>query len=122
MEAVAPPPTASPSTNGVGPASPFVSIDPGQVLDYIAVVLEAALGATREELESPSSLLSKSRLAETTLRCQRFANDSQVAALYIQKDLILSPQENGETEHSSSTIPVGPLATFVKYRLLTLYG
>ena len=91
-------PTApSSGSNGVSSAS-LVSIDPARVVDHLVVLLEATLGATREELESPGSLLSKAQYPETVQQCARFANDSQVA-MYIQKDLSPSNTiENGDTE------------------------
>jgi len=100
METVAPP-TPNPGPNGVGVSSPFVSMDPSVVIDYIVVVLEAMLGARREELEAPGSLLSKASRIDTTQRCQRFANESQVAALYVQKELISILQENGDADSSA---------------------
>ncbi len=97
---------AGPAANGVS-SSPFSPIDPARVLDYLAVVLEAALGASRLELEAPGSLLSKARLSDTLQRCTRFANDAQVA-LYIQKDIAASPEIEdgaGEPSASSSLVP-----------------
>jgi dynein heavy chain 1 len=99
MEAVAPPPATSPGTNGVATA-PFAAVDPSRVVDHLAVLLEAALGATRTELEAPGSLLSKTRYPDTLQRCTRFAVDTQVA-LYIQKDLAPTNRlENGDTDES----------------------
>ncbi|KAK0701769.1 dynein heavy chain, N-terminal region 1-domain-containing protein [Lasiosphaeria miniovina] len=95
MEAVAPLQSSSSSpgpgsgtngnTNGIA-STPFATIDPARVVEHLAVLLEAALGATRDELEAPGSLLSKARYSDTVQRCSRFALDVQVA-LYIQKDL-----------------------------------
>lgn len=99
METVAPTPATSPGTNGVA-ATPFAAIDPSRVVDHLAVLLEAALGATRTELEAPGSLLSKARYPDTLQRCTRFAVDTQVA-LYIQKDLVPTDRlENGDTDES----------------------
>ncbi|OAA56942.1 dynein heavy chain [Niveomyces insectorum RCEF 264] len=78
------------STNGASPSS---YVDPARVVDHLVAVLEAALGATREELEAPGSLLSKTRYSDTVQRCSRFAHEPQVVSLYIQKDLLLSPAE-----------------------------
>ncbi|CAJ2513502.1 Uu.00g016210.m01.CDS01 [Anthostomella pinea] len=78
----------SPGANGVSPAA-FIAVDPNLVVDYLASVVTIALGATRAELESPSSLLSDANYADTVQRCSRFATDTQVA-LYIQKDIVPS--------------------------------
>ena len=97
MEAVAPPgpPATSPGTNGTAGA-PFTAVDPARVVEHLAVLLEAALGATRAELEAPGSLLSKTRHPDTLQRCTRFALDAQVA-LYIQKDLLpANTLQNGD--------------------------
>lgn len=97
MEAVASPQTPSPGTNGAASAS-FASVDPVRVVEHLTTLLEAALGATRRELESPGSLLSKARYQATVDRCTRFALDTQVA-LYIQKELApTTGLTNGEFE------------------------
>ncbi|ELR09608.1 Dynein heavy chain, cytoplasmic [Pseudogymnoascus destructans] len=77
---------ASPSANGVA-GSHFSTVDPTVVVEHLARLIEANLGATRRELESIGSLLSKSRYPETVQRCTRFATESQVA-LYVQKDIV----------------------------------
>ncbi len=99
METVAAPQASSPGTNGVGTASSFAAVDPARVVDHLATLLEAALGATREELKTPGNLLSQARYDDTVQRCSRFALDTQVA-LYIQKDLAASSNstENGASE------------------------
>lgn len=77
-----------------------VAMDPGRVVDHLAQLLEATLGATADELEAPGSLLSEARLSDTLQRCTRFINDGQ--SLWIQKDLPAAPQlENGDGEHST---------------------
>ncbi|KAK4192422.1 putative dynein heavy chain [Podospora australis] len=90
MEAVTPPPVQSPGTpNGVAGAAgatPFSTVDPVRVVEHLTILLEAALGAKRSELEAQGSLLSKARYSDTLQRCSRFALDTQVS-LYIQKDL-----------------------------------
>lgn len=97
MDMVASPQAAGPGPNGVN-GTPFATIDPVRVVEHLALLLEVALGATREELEAPGSLLSKGRHADTLQRCVRFAGDSMVS-LYIQKDLAASPQiENGDAD------------------------
>lgn len=89
------------AVNGTNGAA-LVAMDPARVVDHLAQLLEAALGATREELEAPGSLLSKSRHSETLQRCTRFTNDAQ-SSLYIQKDLPAAPPlENGDGEPSMS--------------------
>ncbi len=104
METVAPPPAASPGPNGVA-AAPFASVDPARVVDHLAVLLEATLGATRTELEAPGSLLSRTRYHDTLQRCTRFAQDAQVA-LYIQKDLLPNTLENGASGESKMLLSV----------------
>jgi dynein heavy chain 1 len=99
----------SPGTNGVA-NTPFAAVDPVRVVDHLTVLLEAALGATRAELEAPGSLLSKTRYSDTLQRCSRFALDTQVA-LYIQKDLIPTDSlENGAADDCMTAFrPFHPL-------------
>ena len=59
--------------------------DPFAVLEHIANLIEASLGAARKELEAVGSLLSKNQQADTLEKCAQFAADTQVA-LYAQKD------------------------------------
>lgn len=96
--AVSPQPSVSPlngDTNGVNGSAALVAMDPTRVVEHLAGLLEAALGATREELEAPGSLLSKARYSDTLQRCTRFTNDAQMS-MFIQKDLPAAPQlENG---------------------------
>lgn len=85
--------------NGSAAAAALVAMDPARVVEHLAHLLEAALGASRDELEAPGSLLSKSRYSDTLQRCTRFTNDG--STLYIQKDLpAATPLENGDGEHS----------------------
>jgi dynein heavy chain 1 len=93
----------SPSTNGVA-TSHFTTVDPTLVVEHLAKLIEANLGATRKELESIGSLLSKSRYSETVQRCARFASESQVA-LYVQKDLVGRTEDGipGEPEGQGKT-------------------
>ncbi|KAL2166549.1 hypothetical protein VTG60DRAFT_2516 [Thermothelomyces hinnuleus] len=101
MEAVTSPPATSPGGNSVA-ATPFAAVDPVRVVGHLAALLEAALGATRKELEAPGSLLSKARYADTLQRCTRFAVDTQVA-LYVQKDLVPTDTvEDDEAEEAPS--------------------
>lgn len=84
---------ASP-TNGTTTNS-FSTIDPIEVVEYLAQVLQITLGATREDLQSFGSLLSKSKYSDTVQRCARFATESQTA-LYVQKDIAFADgPENG---------------------------
>lgn len=83
---------ASPATNGVA-SNPFPTMDPVLIVEHLAAVLEITLGATRRELESFGSLLSKARYSDTVQRCTRFATESQLA-LYVRKDII-SEGEDG---------------------------
>lgn len=105
MEAVASPHATSPgAANGVATA-PFAAVDPTRVVDHLAVLLEATLGATRAELEAPGSLLYKTRYPDTLQRCSRFALDAQVA-LYIQKDLVPTDTvENGDDAEGTAAAP-----------------
>lgn len=97
--------------NGVNGAA-VVAIDPVRVIAHLAQLLEATLGASREELEAPGSLLSKPRYSDTLQRCTRFTHDAQ--SLFIQKDLVATPQlENGDGEIS---MPMPP-ARIVSVRL-----
>lgn len=86
---------ASPSANGVA-GSHFSTVDPTLVVEHLARLIEANLGATRRELESIGSLLSKSRYPETVQRCTRFATESQVA-LYVQKDIVATEEDAKES-------------------------
>lgn len=91
--------------NGVN-GTVLVTMDPARVIEHLAQLLEAALGATREELEAPGSLLSKARYSDTLQRCSRFTNDALVS-LYIQKDLpATAPTQlgNGDGEPSMSML------------------
>ncbi|OAA61317.1 dynein heavy chain, cytosolic (DYHC) [Cordyceps fumosorosea ARSEF 2679] len=83
------PPVSGLASNGLASPTPFPTIEPERVLDHLVAVCQVALGATKEELEQPGSLLSSSWHAETVARCTRFANDNQ-NVLYIQKDVAAS--------------------------------
>lgn len=84
------------STNGVASSS-LPSIDPILIVEHLVAVLEVTLGATRKELESVGSLLSKSRYSDTVQRCTRFASESQTA-LYVQKDVVAENGSNGAAD------------------------
>ncbi|EJT78073.1 dynein heavy chain [Gaeumannomyces tritici R3-111a-1] len=79
----------SPGANGVGPPA-FPTMDGGKLVEHLRIVLGAALGATREELEAPDSLLSNAFYSDTLHRCTRFANEPQVSLL-IQKEMTSAP-------------------------------
>lgn len=92
----------SPSTNGAT-ASHFTTVDPTLVVEHLAKLIEANLGATRRELESIGSLLSKPKYSDTIQRCTRFGTESQVA-LYVQKDVIPAAKDGvSGTEEDEST-------------------
>lgn len=93
--AVSPQRPVSPLNGDTNGSAALVAMDSARVLEHVAGLLEAALGATREELEAPGSLLSKARYSDTLQRCTRFTNDAQMS-MFIQKDLPAAPQlENG---------------------------
>lgn len=117
MDAVASPSPQTPgaAANGVN-GNPFVAIDPNVVVEHLASMLEAALGATRDELEAPGSLLSKSRYSDTVQRCTRFASDAQVS-LYIQKDLASTPEVGNGNGNGESSTRMPPLHTFAFFGL-----
>lgn len=102
MEGVATSPLG-PSANEVT-ASLLPTIDATLVVEHLAAVLEVTLGATRKELESVGSLLSKARYSDTVQRCTRFATESQVA-LYVQKDLS-TLDSSDSVSNSSSTCSI----------------
>ncbi|KAJ9669487.1 dynein heavy chain [Coniosporium apollinis] len=82
-------PLAPPGANGVLPTkhASIASLDPHSLLDHLVKVLDVMLGASKDDLESPSSLLSKSNLPDTLQRCTRFALEPQ-EALYVQQDTL----------------------------------
>lgn len=80
-------PVASPGANSIPSSNPFPAIDPALLVEYLRELLSVTLGASREDLEGPGSLLSKSRYSDTVQRCTRFATESQLV-LYIQKDIL----------------------------------
>lgn len=102
MDVVAPPQAPSPGPNGVITPS-FVSIDPVRVVGHLATLLEAALGATKEELEAAGSLLSEASYADTVSRCSRFTADSQ--ALYIQKSLAPTTELESDASENRMLAP-----------------
>ncbi|KAH7328045.1 dynein heavy chain, N-terminal region 1-domain-containing protein [Stachybotrys elegans] len=101
MEVTSPSAQSLPPNGVATPA--FPTIEPERVVEHLAAVCQIALGATREDLEQPGSLLHTSRYGETVSRCTRFANDTQ-NVLYIQKVLAGSsgPENGAETSPSLS--------------------
>lgn len=93
------PSPANPAPNGVSSPS-FPAIDPNQLIDHLVAVIGSTLGATKEELESPGSLLHKSRIGDTIQRCSRFAADTQ-QSLYVQKDIAPSSPAEATPDESS---------------------
>lgn len=86
---------ASPGVpNGLAAPTQAPLVDPNVVVQYLSEVLQVTLGASKEDLESTGSLLSKAKYSETVQRCTRFASDSQTA-LYVQKDLVSAEEPNG---------------------------
>jgi dynein heavy chain 1, cytosolic len=120
MDVVASSQASNPTPNGVGSAPTLAAIDVVRVVDYLGVVLAATLGASREELEAPGSLLSKDRRPDTEQRCSRFANDNQ-PSLFIQKDLAPSPPlEDGVGDPRQSILPPTGLSSLsFAFSLLT---
>ncbi|KAK3073664.1 dynein heavy chain, partial [Teratosphaeriaceae sp. CCFEE 6253] len=91
------------AANGLPPTFSFA--DSQAVVDYVTNVLEVTLGASREELSGPGSLLHDELLLETLSRCQRFASESQMS-LYVLRQASPSLQNgdtNGDAAHSRDT-------------------
>ncbi|OJJ50928.1 hypothetical protein ASPZODRAFT_57610 [Penicilliopsis zonata CBS 506.65] len=97
MEVVA---SAGAATNGVSTPNPVSLVDPNVLIHYLVEVLQVTLGASRADLESTGSLLSKAKYNETAQRCLRFASESQVA-LYVQKDVVESEETDGADDGSA---------------------
>ena len=55
------------------------SIDPQIIVDHLEKVLDVSLGASKEDLFAPGSLLSSAKLQDTLQRCARFASEGQSA-------------------------------------------
>jgi dynein heavy chain 1 len=73
------------SVNGNGLLEPPTTVNPEPILQYLIDVLKPFLGTSESDLTAPDSLLHPSRLQDTLSRCARFAQEAQVAVLYIQK-------------------------------------
>lgn len=70
------------------------SIDPQIIVDHLEKVLDVSLGASKEDLFAPGSLLSSTKLQDTLQRCARFASEGQ-SALYVVKDRADEPRIDG---------------------------
>ncbi len=90
------PAPGSPKTNGTD----AFAVDATVIINYLTSVLEITLGATREELERPGSLLSQDSKLHTIQRCTRFASENQVA-LYVTKDIASAGRLDGVIDDSS---------------------
>ncbi|ODA76229.1 hypothetical protein RJ55_08074 [Drechmeria coniospora] len=89
--------------NGIAAPAPFPTVEPERVVEHLASVCHITLGATRDDLEQPGSLLHESRLAETVSRCTRFANDTQ-CVMYVQKDVF--PSSSATESGADSAVPL----------------
>lgn len=93
----------SPGANGHPPSSiPSTTIDPNIVVQHLVDLLEITLGASKDDLEKPGSLLSESKRHDTVQRCTRFASEPQVA-LYVLKDVVSVDQSDNAHSPSSKT-------------------
>jgi len=68
-------------------------VNPITLLDHLIDIITLTLGTTKRELESGTSLLSKTRYSETLQRCSKFAGEG-LPALYASKELIESVNLN----------------------------
>ncbi|KAF2083456.1 hypothetical protein K490DRAFT_51603 [Saccharata proteae CBS 121410] len=98
----------SPGANGLQTSkpSPATSIEPQVVVDHLTKVLDITLGASAEELAAPGSLLSESEVRDTLQRCERFASESQAAALYVQRISLDTEQSDGVDGVNGSEAPL----------------
>ncbi|KAK4989517.1 dynein heavy chain [Elasticomyces elasticus] len=98
------------NTNGATSPANGDTVDAQTIVEYLEGVLGATLGASRQELEAPGSLLSNSKLIDTISRCTLFASESQVS-LYVQKD-VLEHQNGIEPHHNDAFLkrpmPINP--------------
>ncbi|KAF2261353.1 hypothetical protein CC78DRAFT_619491 [Lojkania enalia] len=121
MEGPLVPGAANGSIRTPSPTPP--TIDPQIIVDYLEKVLDVNLGATEQDLRSPGSLLSPSRIQDTLQRCSRFALESQTV-IYAVKDRVEDSRidgldtPNGVTAHftytlSSEILPSPTCAAFI---------
>lgn len=96
---------APPGANGLLSAkhASIASLDPHSLVDHLVKVLDVMLGASKDDLESPGSLLSESKLPDTLQRCTRFALEPQ-EALYVQQDT-LDPSQPAQVNGESGKFP-----------------
>jgi dynein heavy chain 1 len=90
--------------NGISTPEAAALVDTRAVIQYLTEVLQVTLGAQKSELETAGSLLSEAKYNETLQRCTRFASESQVA-LYVQKDILVAEETNGEAEDQGRSNP-----------------
>ncbi|KAI9703864.1 MAG: hypothetical protein M1836_007636 [Candelina mexicana] len=95
-------PMVSQGPNGIVPATTYTSINPKFVFEHLVSLLKVTLGASKQDLERPGSLLSKTKHSDTVQRCTRFASESQVA-LYVQKDIITTDHLVSDGDRSVNT-------------------
>nr|POE72457.1 dynein heavy chain, cytoplasmic [Quercus suber] len=91
-------PNGVPHGNGTPNPPASTPVDPQSIIQYLSGVLQATLGATKEELADVGSLLHASVLQDTILRCTRFALEPQIA-LYVLKqssDTLQNGRANGD--------------------------
>lgn len=86
--------TSAEVSNGLPPSNPLPAADPNTVAQHLTEVLQGTLGALKEDLESPGSLLSPAKYSETVQKCARFASEAQTA-LYVHKDIVEAEEANG---------------------------
>ncbi|QDS73112.1 Dynein heavy chain, cytoplasmic [Venturia effusa] len=84
------------SLNGNGLTEPNTNVNPKAILQYLTDVLKPLLGTTEHDLNAPGSLLHPTRRQDSLSRCARFAQEVQVAVLYVQKIEISDPTDSDE--------------------------
>jgi dynein heavy chain 1 len=100
------------ASNGLPPPNPVPVVDSGTVVHHLTDVLRTTLGASKSDLESTGSLLSKAKYSETIQRCTRFASESQTA-LYAHKDIVEAEETNG-TEDGSGRLLIHCLNSIIR--------
>ncbi|KAK5108990.1 hypothetical protein LTR62_007624 [Meristemomyces frigidus] len=102
----------SPTPTTISPA-----VDAQTIVKYLTDVLEVTLGASREELACPGSLLHEELLQDTVVRCQRFGVESQTALYVLKESAPVTGHTNGngglerETYSLSSEVRYSPQTT-----------
>ncbi|KAF4549174.1 Dynein heavy chain-like protein [Elsinoe fawcettii] len=92
-------------SNGVGKEHVSAQLSSQEIIEYLASVIAATLGASRTDLEREGCLLSPALLDDTIEKSTRFAQDAQVA-IYVQKEA--RPQENGALKAGSGAVISSP--------------